>query len=148
MNKSEESFSYDIDAYTDGAARGNPGPSAAAAVLMKGGQVVAERSIYLGHSTNNRAEYEGALLALETAAELGATSLRIHTDSELIARQVRGQYKVKNIDLMPLREKVVSLAAKLEKFAIVEIPRGNNSAADGLANAALDAALGLRPRRD
>ena len=148
MKKAEDNFAYDVTAYTDGAARGNPGPSAAAAVLMRDGKVVAERSIYLGHSTNNRAEYEGTLLALEAAAELGATSLVIYTDSELIARQVRGQYKVKNADLMPLREKVVRLAAQFEKFAIIEIPRGKNSAADGLANVALDLGLGVRARRD
>ena len=130
----------EIVAYTDGACRGNPGPAAAATVLSVDGQVVAERSKYLGKSTNNRAEYEAVILALKTAAELNAAAVTICTDSQLIARQLTGRYRIKNEDLMPLRDKIKDLAAGFKKFSIVEIPREKNKLADGLANKCLDRA--------
>jgi ribonuclease HI len=128
----------EIVAYTDGACRGNPGPAAAATVLSVDGKVVAERSKYLGKSTNNRAEYEAVILALITAAELHATAVTIRTDSQLIARQITGKYRIKNADLMPLRDKIKELASGFKSFNVVEIPREQNSLADGLANKCLD----------
>jgi ribonuclease HI len=130
--------SVEIVAYTDGACRGNPGPAAAAAVLLVDDQVVAERSKYLGKSTNNRAEYEAVILALTAAAELNAVAVTICTDSQLIARQLTGRYRIKNEDLIPLRDKIKELAAGFRKFSIIEIPREKNKPADGLANRCLD----------
>jgi ribonuclease HI len=129
----------ELVAHTDGACRGNPGPAAAAAVLAAGGVEIAARARFLGKATNNIAEYEALILALETAAELGADSLTVYTDSELIARQVRGAYKVKNPGLKPLHDKVKTLASRLGAFSIREIPREKNKTADGLANRAIDA---------
>lgn len=133
-----------LTAYTDGACRGNPGPAAAAAIVMSDGEQIAGRAKFLGNSTNNRAEYEALILALETAAEFNAGSLAVYTDSELIARQVRGAYKVKNPDLKPLHEKAKQLAAGFKKFTIKEIPREKNKQADGLANRAIDARADIR----
>jgi len=130
----------EITAYTDGACRGNPGPAAAAAVLMIGGETVAERSKFLGQATNNRAEYEAVILALEAAAELKAGAVTICTDSQLIARQLTGRYKIKNPDLIPLHRKAKELSAAFGSFRVVEIPREQNKPADGLANRRLDAA--------
>ncbi len=131
----------EITVYTDGACRGNPGPAAAAAVVMANGQIVAERSKYLGLATNNRAEYEAVILALEAAAELNAGAVTIFTDSQLIARQLTGRYKIKNPDLIPLHGRIKKLAAGFGSFKIVEIPREKNKPADGLANKCLDGAV-------
>ena len=127
-----------MTAHTDGACRGNPGPAAGAAVIMKDGEVIAKRSKVLGIATNNRAEYEAVILALEAAIELKASSLKVFTDSQLIARQIKGSYKVKKSDLIPLHDKVVELKNKLDRFEIFEVPREKNVAADNLANEALD----------
>jgi ribonuclease HI len=134
----KDSKPIEIVAYTDGACRGNPGPAAAATALSVDGQVVAERSKYLGKSTNNRAEYEAVILALKTAAELNASVVTICTDSQLIARQITGRYKINNADLLPLRDKIKVLAAGFKSFKVIEIPREQNKLADGLANKCLD----------
>jgi len=127
--------------HVDGGARGNPGPAAAAAVVSApDGRVLDEASVTLGHATNNVAEYRGLLLGLERAAALGATAVEIVNDSELIAKQVDGSYKVKNADLRPLHEQAKDALRGFERWSIRSVPRAENAAADALVNRALDGA--------
>ncbi len=125
----------------DGASRGNPGPSAIG-VVVKGaqGQVVREISEYIGKGTNNVAEYRALIRALEEAKALGARSVEIRSDSELLVSQLQGSYKVKSPDLGPLYLDVVRLLRDFDRHAVVKIPRGENAAADALANRALELA--------
>jgi tryptophan 2,3-dioxygenase len=123
----------------DGGARGNPGPAAAAAVVSApDGRVLDEAAVTLGHATNNVAEYRGLLLGLERAAALGATEVDIVNDSELVARQVDGTYKVKSEELRPLHEQAKAALAGFERWSIRSVPRAENAAADALVNRALD----------
>jgi ribonuclease HI len=124
----------------DGGARGNPGPAAIAAVVATpAGEVVEERSALIGDATNNVAEYRALLLGIELARELGATSAELVGDSELIARQVRGEYRVKDPGLRPLHAAVAKVLAGFDRWSIRNVPRAENEAADALVNAALDA---------
>ena len=125
--------------HVDGGARGNPGPAAAAAVVSApDGRVLDESAVTLGHATNNVAEYRALLLGLERAAALGASEVEVVNDSELIARQVDGSYKVRNADLRPLHEQAKAALAGFERWSIRPVPRAENSAADALVNRALD----------
>jgi ribonuclease HI len=126
-------------AYTDGGSRGNPGPAACAAIIRDGsGDDLLQRTKTLGRATNNVAEYEGAILALELCGELKATRVVLRMDSELIVRQVQGSYKVKHPDLKPFHARLVALARAFVSFQIEHIPRKDNADADKLVNAALD----------
>jgi ribonuclease HI len=125
--------------HVDGGARGNPGPAAAAAVVSApDGQVLDEAAITLGRTTNNVAEYRGLLLGLERAAALGASEVDVVNDSELIAKQVDGSYRVKNVDLQPLHQQARQALAGFERWSIRSVPRAQNAAADALVNRALD----------
>ena len=125
--------------HVDGGARGNPGPAAAAAVVSApDGRVLDESSVTLGHATNNVAEYRALLLGLERAAALGASEVDVVNDSELIAKQVDGSYKVKNADLRPLHEQAKEALARFARWSIRSVPRAENAAADALVNRALD----------
>ena len=124
----------------DGGARGNPGPAAIAAVVSTpDGEVLEERSERIGKATNNVAEYRALLLGLERARALGAREVELVGDSELVVRQVEGDYKVKDPELRKLNAGVVKALADFERWAIRHVPRDDNEAADGLVNAALDA---------
>ena len=127
--------------HVDGGARGNPGPAAAACVISTpDGEVLDEHAELLGRATNNVAEYRALLLGLRRARELGASEVQVIGDSELIAKQVRGLYKVKHEAMRPLhREAMVALAA-FERWSIRTVPREQNARADALVNAALDRA--------
>jgi ribonuclease HI len=126
--------------HVDGGSRGNPGPAAAAAVVSTPeGDVLDESSITLGHATNNVAEYRGLLLGLERARELGATDVEVVNDSELIAKQVTGEYKVKSPDMAPLHEQALHALDGFERWSVRSVPRAQNAAADALVNRALDA---------
>jgi ribonuclease HI len=128
--------------HVDGGARGNPGPAAAACVVSTPeGEVLAEEVELLGAATNNVAEYRALLLGLQTASQLGATEVAIVGDSELIARQVTGAYKVKHEGLRPLHRAVLSELEQFQKWSIQTVPRARNANADALVNAALDGAL-------
>ena len=128
--------------HVDGGARGNPGPAAAAAVVSApDGRVLDEAAVRLGRATNNVAEYRGLLLGLERAAALGATEVDVVNDSELIARQVEGAYKVKNADLKPLHAQATEALARFDRWSIRSVPRAQNAAADALVNRALDGEL-------
>ena len=125
--------------HVDGGARGNPGPAAAAAVVSApDGQVLDRAAVRIGEATNNVAEYRGLLLGLERAAALGATEVDVVCDSELIAHQVDGSYKVKHADLKPLHAEAMAALAGFGRWSIRPVPRAENATADALVNAALD----------
>jgi ribonuclease HI len=125
--------------HVDGGARGNPGPAAAAAVISGAdGEVIDESAIALGTTTNNVAEYRGLLLGLERARALGATEVDVVNDSELVARQVEGTYRVKHAALRPLHAEALAALAAFERWSIRSVPRAENAAADALVNRALD----------
>jgi ribonuclease HI len=127
--------------HVDGGARGNPGPAAAAAVVSTpDGDVVDEAHEVLGVTTNNVAEYRGLLLGLERARTLGATEVEVVNDSELVAKQVNGVYKVKHPDMRPLHARAAAALAGFDRWTVRSVPRAQNAAADALVNAALDAA--------
>ena len=128
--------------HVDGGARGNPGPAAAAAVLSSpDGEVLDEAAETIGHATNNVAEYRGLLLGLERAKRLGATEVDVINDSELIAHQVTGRYKVKHPDMKPLHAEALRALGGFERWSIRPVPRAQNADADALVNQALDGEL-------
>ncbi len=128
-----------VTIFTDGAARGNPGPAAIGAVIKdEKGNTITTISRCLGTTTNNQAEYRAIIAALEKAINLGVRQVTLYSDSELVVKQINGRYKVKNATLRPLYQEVVKLAGKLESLKISNIPRTRNAEADKLANKALD----------
>jgi ribonuclease HI len=128
--------------HVDGGARGNPGPAAAAAVLSTpDGEVVDEATEALGETTNNVAEYRALLLGLRRARELGATEVELVNDSELVARQLTGEYKVKHAGLKPLHEQARALLDGFERWSIRSVPRAENAHADALVNRTLDGVI-------
>ncbi len=128
-----------VVATIDGAARGNPGPASYGIVFEDAkGKVLAQLNGRLGKATNNVAEYRALLAALKYASEQGWRALRVRTDSELLANQVRGRFKVKNADLRLLHQQAHQLISGFAFFAIEAVPRRQTRAADKLANAALD----------
>jgi ribonuclease HI len=129
----------------DGGARGNPGPAAVAAVAATPeGEPLAERSAYIGEATNNVAEYRALLLGLELAHELGADEVEVINDSELVARQIGGEYKVKHAGLKPLFLDAMRELRSFERWAVRSVRREHNERADELVNSALDDALRAR----
>jgi ribonuclease HI len=125
----------------DGGARGNPGPAAIAAVLMDpDGEVVEEHSEAIGPATNNVAEYRALLLGIERARALGADEVELVGDSELIVKQVRGEYRVKDAALKGLHERVRKGLERFDAWSIRHVPREANEHADQLVNETLDAA--------
>jgi len=130
----------------DGGSRGNPGPASYGVVIRDPrGQVVAKLKKYIGRSTNNVAEYYGLIAALDYAQQHGIRALRVESDSELLVRQMRGQYKVKSPELRPLFERARKMAQSFESFKIEHVYREQNAAADALANEALDESSGKPP---
>jgi tryptophan 2,3-dioxygenase len=126
--------------HVDGGARGNPGPAAAAAVVSTpDGDVLADAAERIGTATNNVAEYRGLLLGLEKARELGADEVEVVNDSELIAKQVNGEYKVKHPEMQSLHADALRELAGFERWTIRSVPRAQNADADKLVNQALDA---------
>lgn len=127
--------------HVDGGARGNPGPAAIGVVICDAdGAVLDELAERIGSATNNVAEYRAVLRGLERAKELGADELEIVGDSELIARQLSGIYKVKHPSMRPLYEQAMAALRGFEHWQIRTVPRAHNARADALVNAALDAA--------
>ncbi len=130
-------------AHSDGGARGNPGPAGYGVVIEdESGRKVAALSEYLGHQTNNFAEYQGLIAALEYAIKHGHKALKLISDSELLVRQIKGIYKVKNATLQDLHGRAKELIAKLDWFFIGHALREHNQEADRLANEAMDKGLG------
>ncbi|UCH85817.1 MAG: ribonuclease HI family protein [Candidatus Latescibacterota bacterium] len=128
-----------MTAFTDGASRGNPGDAACAVILFDDtNEELLRRSKRIGVATNNVAEYEGVLLALELAEMLGAKELIIKLDSELVVKQLNKQYKVKHPTLKPLFERARIMIGGFRRVDVTHIPRGENKLADKLANDELD----------
>jgi ribonuclease HI len=133
-------------ANTDGGARGNPGPAGYGVVIHDStGKKVAALSQYLGRQTNNFAEYQALIGALEYAVEHGPKALKVISDSELMVRQIKGIYKVKDPTLRDLHARASQLIRQLNWFDIEHVLRGKNREADELANAAMDKGSGQRP---
>jgi len=127
----------------DGGARGNPGPAAVAAVAATpGGDALASRGEAIGRATNNVAEYRALLLGIALAQELGAAEVDLVGDSELVVKQVKGEYRVKDQNLRPLHAEVRSALAGFERWSIRHVRREHNEAADRLVNETLDRAAG------
>jgi ribonuclease HI len=129
--------------HVDGGARGNPGPAAAASVVSTpAGEVIDEAAELLGSVTNNVAEYRALLLGLARARALGADEVEVVNDSELIAKQVQGRYKVKHEAMKPLYKQAMAALREFEGWSIRSVPRAQNADADALVNQALDQARG------
>lgn len=125
--------------HVDGGSRGNPGPAAAAAVVATPeGELLDEAAVTLGRATNNVAEYRGLLLGIERARALGATEAEFVNDSELIAHQVNGRYKVKHADMKPLHAQALEALGAFERWSLRPVRREHNADADALVNQALD----------
>jgi probable phosphoglycerate mutase len=142
----EPSSSADsIVAHIDGGSRGNPGPAGyGVAINDSAGRRIAELSDYLGVQTNNFAEYSALLAALEYAVKHGHKTLKVVSDSELLVRQMRGQYRVRNETLQQMAHEARQLIGKLESFEIRHVLREQNREADGLANQAMDSGSGRK----
>jgi ribonuclease HI len=128
--------------FSDGGARGNPGPAAIGAVISsEDGKVLEEISKTIGETTNNQAEYQAIIAGLEAAERLGAEAVECFLDSELVVKQLKHEYKVKNKELAPLFVKVHNLSLKFKKISYTHVPRERNKEADRLVNEALDAVV-------
>lgn len=137
VNKS--SNSPQIIVYSDGGSRGNPGPSAAAFVITnERDEVVDQGGVYLGITTNNQAEYHGVRLGLEKALEHHIASLEFRIDSMLVVNQLNGLYKIKNRELWPINERIMTLVAQFQRVSFIHVPRELNTFADSLVNKLLD----------
>ena len=127
--------------YSDGASRGNPGPSGAGAVLLDAdGHVIAELTKFLGVTTNNVAEYQGFIIGLEEARRRGIDELDVRMDSKLVVEQVSGRWKIKHPNMKPLAQRAGELFATFPIRTIVHVPRDANAIADALSNRAIDEA--------
>jgi ribonuclease HI len=125
--------------FADGGSRGNPGPAASAAVLFdSGGELIEEIGAYLGVATNNVAEWTALVIGLEAAVKRGVRRLRIRLDSELVVKQVLGEYRVKHVGLQPLYRRAQQLLRSFAEVEIRHVPRKENSWADRLVNRVLD----------
>ena len=128
----------ELTIYTDGASRNNPGEAGAGVFIFQADTPPARIARYLGTTTNNVAEYSAAIIGLEYAVKLGASSVKLFADSELMVKQLNGVYRVKNEGLKPLYQKVKELIAKIGSVEVQYIPRAMNKEADALANKAID----------
>jgi ribonuclease HI len=128
-----------VRVYSDGAARGNPGPAGAGAVLTDAaGNVIARLGRYLGKQTNNVAEYEGLLLGLKHARELGYREVEVRADSQLLIRQLKGEYAVRHAGLKPLHAEALRLLHGFDRYDLQHVPREENALADEMSNRAID----------
>jgi ribonuclease HI len=127
----------ELEIYIDGASQGNPGHSGIGVVICENGETLKNLSDYIGHATNNVAEYTALIYALKEAASLKAESLRIKTDSQLLARQINRIYKVKNTQLIELFTQARQLISGFKRVSVCEIPREENAGADKLAELAI-----------
>lgn len=127
-----------VTVYTDGASRGNPGPAAAAFVIAHDDVPILEYAEPIGKATNNVAEYTAMIRALDCCQHLGVKTLQLHSDSELMVKQMRGEYQVKHPDILPLFAKARDLVSAFKHVVFVHVPRAENADADRLGNEALD----------
>jgi ribonuclease HI len=139
QNKEGNSNLKQAKLFTDGGSRGNPGPSAIAFVICKMDDTVVEKSgSYIGETTNNQAEYQALKAGLERAGQLGVRELLVNMDSELVVKQINGQYKIKNAELLPHYSAIKKLAGNFEQIDFAHVPRALNSIADKEVNRILD----------
>jgi ribonuclease HI len=139
QNKEGNSNLKQAKLFTDGGSRGNPGPSAIAFVICKMDDSVVEKSgSYIGETTNNQAEYQALKAGLERAQQLGVRELLVNMDSELVVKQINGQYKIKNAELLPHYNAIKKLAGSFEQIDFAHVPRALNSIADKEVNRILD----------
>lgn len=125
--------------FADGGSRGNPGPAASGAVLLDpGGELLDERWLYLGVATNNLAEWNALVIGLEAAVDRGIRRLAVRLDSELVVKQLRGEYRVKHEALQPLHRRAMTLLRRFEQVDLRHVPRRQNALADRLVNRVLD----------
>jgi ribonuclease HI len=133
-----------LKTYSDGGARGNPGPAGIGAVVYsENDTVLFQVGEYIGETTNNQAEYKALLRALREALSLGATVLTCYLDSELVVKQLQGKYKVREEGLKPLATEILGLLKNFESIEFVHVPREKNKLADKLVNEALDKQMGV-----
>jgi ribonuclease HI len=136
-------MSHDLDQvviHVDGGARGNPGPAGAGVVIAAtDGTPLHEAGYFLGRCTNNVAEYTGLVKALEVAAAMPAGRVVVHSDSELMVKQLKGEYRVRSADLKPLYQRAIALLGRFDGTTITHVYRDKNQRADALANMAMDA---------
>ena len=130
----------ELEIYIDGASKGNPGPAGIGVIIIDAGQVIRNISVYLGHATNNHAEYTALIHALQESLLLKAEKIVINTDSELVCRQINGIYKVRSAEIMALYLQAKRLIAAFKEVSVRHIPRENNKGADKLANQAVQQA--------
>lgn len=134
--------------YADGGSRGNPGPSASGFVLLdKNDNVVVDKGVYLGVTTNNQAEYTALKLGLEEALRLGAREIDVFMDSLLVVNQMKGIFKIRNRDLWPIHDAIKTLSTKFKHISFTHVPRELNKLADAAVNRALDDELGISTTR-
>jgi ribonuclease HI len=124
--------------YTDGASRGNPGKSGAGIIIRDSSGIILKKGIYLGHTTNNVAEYSAFIHGLKEAKKLGGNILLLHTDSELLAKQIQGSYKVKDAKLKILFKEAKKLLTNFLRYEVINIQRNKNREADKVANEAIE----------
>jgi ribonuclease HI len=138
-----------LTCYTDGASRGNPGPAAYAFLILSEDTILAERSEYIGVTTNNVAEYRGVIAALTLAAQYTSRTVNLYSDSELVIKQINGQYRVRKEHLAGLHQSVMDLARNFEKVHFFTVPRENVyiQKVDGLCNRTLDSVSGNKQNR-
>lgn len=134
MSKTKQKF----EVYIDGAARGNPGEAGVGIVIKQGNKILFEVGSYIGKTTNNIAEYMALIRGLEEAIIMGGEDVKIMSDSELLVKQIKGEYKVKNQGLKPLYFHAKELTKKLKSFEIEHAYREENKHADKLANQGID----------
>lgn len=127
-----------LQIFTDGGARGNPGPAGIGVVIWSGNELVGQYKAYIGEATNNQAEYKAVILALLEAKKLDAEELEFFLDSELVVKQINREYKVKDKDLAPLFVQVWNLSLGFKKATFAHVPREKNKEADKLVNEAID----------
>lgn len=135
---SPSASTVEVTAYIDGGARGNPGTAGAGVYLELDGKPWRGLYRFLGTATNNVAEYSALLSALDYVHRQGYRRLQVYSDSELLVRQIEGEYRVKNVNLQALHREASATIRMLERFSIDHVPRGQNSKADALANRAMD----------
>lgn len=138
-----DSLAPHIKLFGDGGSRGNPGPSASGYVILDpDDNILFQKGVYLGITTNNQAEYQSLRMGLEEAHKLGAQEVAVHMDSLLVINQMKGIFKVKNRDLWPIHESIKELATRFKKVTYTHVPRELNKLADAQVNIALDAEAG------
>jgi ribonuclease HI len=136
-------MAHKLTTYSDGGARGNPGPAAIGVVIWEGDRLLESFGRYIGETTNNQAEYRALVAALERASALGAEDVECRMDSELVVKQMRLEYKVRDKDLQPLFLKAWNLASGFKHVSFKHIPRSQNAEADAEVNSALDKHIAL-----